>query len=94
MAWEKWGHIGEPTTAPVLSPARGPPACEEAFDQTPLFDPLAPAPEPAFEFDQCATRRSPSSACRVWLLTSLTQVRPTLSASAGYLLAPVYLTRP
>jgi hypothetical protein len=55
MAWEKWGHIGEPTTAPVLSPARGPPACEEAFDQTPLFDPLAPAPEPAFEFDQCAT---------------------------------------
>jgi hypothetical protein len=48
-------HIGEPTTAPVLSPARGPPAWEETFDQTPVFDPLAPAPEPAFEFDQTIT---------------------------------------
>jgi len=48
-------HIGEPTKAPVLSPARGPPAWEEAFDQTPVFDPLAAAPEPAFEFDQTVT---------------------------------------
>jgi hypothetical protein len=47
-------HIGEPTQAPVLSPARGPPAWE-TFDQTPLFDPLAVAPEPAFEFDQRVT---------------------------------------
>ncbi len=47
-------HIGEPTRAPVLSPARGPPA-SESFDQTPLFDPLAPAPEPTFEFDQRVT---------------------------------------
>lgn len=44
-------HIGEPIKAPVLSPARGPPACVEALDQTPPFDPLAPAPEPAFELD-------------------------------------------
>ncbi len=47
-------HIGEPTQAPVLSPARDPPS-GETFDQTPVFDPLAPAPEPAFEFDQTVT---------------------------------------
>ena len=47
-------HIGEPTKAPVLSPARGPPA-GETFDQSPLFDPVAPAPAPAFEFDQTVT---------------------------------------
>ncbi len=48
-------HIGEPTKPPVLSPpARGPHAWE-TFDQTPVFDPLAPAPEPAFEFDQSVT---------------------------------------
>ena len=40
-------HIGEPTKAPVLSPARGPPA-GETFDQSPVFDPVAPAPAPAF----------------------------------------------
>jgi hypothetical protein len=45
------GRIGEPTQAPVLSPARGPPAWE-TFDQTPVFDPVASAPAPAFEFDQ------------------------------------------
>jgi len=47
-------HIGEPTGAPVLSPARGPPVWE-TFDQTPVVDPLAAAPEPAFEFDQTVT---------------------------------------
>ena len=44
-------HIGEPTRPPVLSPARAAPAEEESFDQTRLFDPLAAAPEPAFEFE-------------------------------------------
>ncbi len=48
-------HIGEPTKPPVLSPARGPPAWEETFNQTPAFDPLAAAPEPALEFDQTVT---------------------------------------
>ena len=48
-------HIGEPAKPPRLSPARGPPTGQESFDQTPLFDPLAPAPEPAFEFDQRLT---------------------------------------
>jgi hypothetical protein len=47
-------HIGEPTRPPVLSPARDPPA-GETFDQSTVFDPLAPAPEPAFEFDQTVT---------------------------------------
>jgi len=47
-------HIGQPTKAPVLSPARGSPTWE-TFDQTPVFDPVAPAPEPAFEFDQTVT---------------------------------------
>jgi hypothetical protein len=37
-------HIGEPTQAPALSPARGSPAGEETFDQTPVFDPTASAP--------------------------------------------------
>ena len=40
--------------APVLSPARGSPA-GETFDKTPVFDPTAVAPEPAFEFDQTVT---------------------------------------
>ena len=48
-------HIGEPTKAPVFSPARGPPAWDEGFDQTPVFDPAAAAPEPVFEFDQTVT---------------------------------------
>ena len=48
-------HIGEPTQAPVLSPARGPPTWVEDFDQTPVFDPAAAAPEPGFEFDQTVT---------------------------------------
>ncbi len=47
-------HIGESPKPPVLSPARGPPT-GETFDQRPVFDPLAPAPEPAFEFDQTVT---------------------------------------
>ncbi len=47
-------HIGEPPRAPLLSPARGPPA-GETFDQSPVFDPLAPAPEHAFEFNQSLT---------------------------------------
>jgi len=35
-------------------PKPGPPAWE-TFDQTPVFDPTAAAPEPAFEFDQTVT---------------------------------------
>jgi len=48
-------HIGEPAKSPRLSPARGLPPGEETFDQTPVFDPVAPVPEPAFEFDQTVT---------------------------------------
>jgi len=40
-------HLGEPTRAPPVSPARGPPGWEEDFDQTLVFDPTAPAHEPA-----------------------------------------------
>ncbi len=47
-------HIGESTKAPVLLPARGPPAWE-LYDQTTVFEPVAPAPEAAFEFDQSVT---------------------------------------
>jgi hypothetical protein len=36
-------HIGEPARPPPLSPARGPPAPEAVFDQSPVFDPVAPA---------------------------------------------------
>ena len=48
-------HIGEPAKPPPLSPARGPPPAEAAFDQSPLFDPVAPASAPDFEFDQTVT---------------------------------------
>jgi len=48
-------HIGEPSAPPAVSPARGPPAYEEDFDQTPAFDPSLVAPTPAFEFDKTVT---------------------------------------
>ncbi len=47
-------HIGEPAQPLRLSPARGPPDGEAAFDQTPVFDPVAASPEPV-EFDQTVT---------------------------------------
>ena len=42
-------HLGEPTVAPILAPARGPPLWEAA--QPGGSDPFA-QPKPAFEFDQ------------------------------------------
>jgi len=43
-------HLGEPATAPMLAPARGPPLWEAA--QPGGADPFA-QPMPEFEFDQC-----------------------------------------
>ncbi len=48
-------HIGEPAKPPRLSPARAPPIGEQSFAQTPLFDPLVPAPDSAFVVDQRIT---------------------------------------
>jgi hypothetical protein len=53
-------HLGLPATPPLLSPARGPPQHDLAFDadhslhidQTPAFDPTEPEPIPDFDFDQ------------------------------------------
>jgi hypothetical protein len=51
-------HLGLPTTAPPLSPARGPPQhdlafdADPGFDQTPAYDPTEPEPVPDFDFDQ------------------------------------------
>ena len=45
-------HLGEPTRPPPVSPARGPPGWEGMLDQTPLYDSIAPAPVPEYEFDQ------------------------------------------
>jgi hypothetical protein len=45
-------HLGEPTRAPPVSPARGPPAWEGRLDQSPAYDPTAPAPVPEYELDQ------------------------------------------
>ena len=45
-------HLGEPTRPPPVSPARGPPGWEGMLDQSPLYDPTAPAPVPEYEFDQ------------------------------------------
>jgi hypothetical protein len=55
-------HLGLPTTAPPLSPARGPPQHDLAFDadhgfdvdQTPDYDPTEPEPVPDFDFDGSA----------------------------------------
>jgi hypothetical protein len=55
-------HLGLPTAAPPISPARGPPQPELAFDadpgfdldQTPACDPTEPEPIPDFDFDQGA----------------------------------------
>jgi len=45
-------HIDEPTGPPVISPARGPPAWEDARPGLdPGYDPIA-QPEPEVEFDQ------------------------------------------
>jgi hypothetical protein len=53
-------HLGLPTSAPLLTPARSPPPDEPAYeadpildlDQTPAFDPTEPDPIPDFDFDQ------------------------------------------
>jgi hypothetical protein len=53
-------HLGLPSTAPPLTPARSPPRHESALDadplldldQTPAFDPTEPDPIPDFDFDQ------------------------------------------
>jgi hypothetical protein len=53
-------HLGLPTSAPSLSPARTPPPEDPDFDadplfdldQTPAFDPTEPDPLPEFDFDQ------------------------------------------
>jgi len=45
---------GEPSHAPRIAPAHGPPAWEP-FDQTMVFAPVATVPEPAFDFDQTVT---------------------------------------
>jgi hypothetical protein len=55
-------HLGLPTTAPPLSPTRGPPQHDLAFDadpgfdldQTPAYDLTEPEPVPDFDFDQSA----------------------------------------
>jgi hypothetical protein len=55
-------HLGLPTTAPPIAPARGPPQHDFAFDadpgfdldQTPAHDPAEPEPVPDFDFDQSA----------------------------------------
>jgi hypothetical protein len=50
------GHLRLPTTPPPLSPARGPPRHDLAFDlvQTHAHDPTEPEPIPDFDFDQSA----------------------------------------
>jgi hypothetical protein len=55
-------QLGLPTTAPLLSPARGPPQHDLAYDaepgfevdQTPAHDPTEPERVPNFDFDQSA----------------------------------------
>jgi hypothetical protein len=44
-------HIGEPPRPPPITPARAPPAWEDAPGPMPDWDILGP-PEPDFEFDQ------------------------------------------
>ena len=44
-------HIGEPPRPPPITPARGPPAWDDASEPMPDWD-LLKQPEPDFEFDQ------------------------------------------
>lgn len=44
-------HLGEPTKAPRIAPARGPPAWDDLLAPLPDWDALA-QPAPAFELDQ------------------------------------------
>ena len=44
-------HIGEPPRPPPITPARGPPAWDDAPEPTPDWDLIA-QPDPGFEFDQ------------------------------------------
>jgi len=94
-------HIGEPAKPPRLSPARGPPTGEESFDQkTPLFDPLAPAPEPAF----VETSASPGSAALCDARGGLPRLPPAQPGChpssagpfcfCGLAFRPVYCARP
>ena len=48
-------HLGEPTRPPPVSPARAPPGWEGMLDLTSVYDPVAPVPEPDYEFDQRVT---------------------------------------
>ena len=44
-------HIGEPTEAAPIAPARGPPGWNEDLEPIPDFELIA-QPDPGFEFDQ------------------------------------------
>lgn len=44
--------LGEPTAAPPVAPARGPPLWDADIDQTPVYDLTAPEPIPEDDFDQ------------------------------------------
>ena len=49
-------HIGEPTTPPLIAPARAPPDSGDAdFDQSPLHESEQTEPVPEFEYDQTVT---------------------------------------
>jgi hypothetical protein len=54
-------HIGEPARPPAITPARGPPAWDDAPEPMPEWDLLA-QPAPDFEFDQRVSWSPPSSA--------------------------------
>ena len=45
-------HIGEPTEAPIITPARAPPSLDFCLDQTPDFDITMAEPIPDHEMDQ------------------------------------------
>jgi hypothetical protein len=45
------GHLGQPTSPPEVAPARGPPLWDQAPEPLANWDD-APAPVPAFVFDQ------------------------------------------
>ena len=45
-------HVELPHRPPPLTPARGPPQSEFAFDPSPAFDLSEPEPVPDLDFDQ------------------------------------------
>jgi len=86
---------GEPNHSPLISPARRLPAWDEASDQTPVFDPVTPAPEPAFAVrpDHHLVKPRLGPLCELSVLFNARGGLPRQSACSVRLLPPLTQAR-